>query len=53
MEITLDTHSFIWYLDNRVKEFFSKKALARNIELDKVINTILSKEMEILKGIEA
>jgi hypothetical protein len=41
------------YLDKRVKEFFSKKALARNIELDKVINTILSKEMEMLKEIEA
>lgn len=41
------------YLDKRVKEFFSKKALARNIELNKVINTILSKEMEMLKEIEA
>jgi len=41
------------YLDKRVKEFFSKKALARNIELDKVINTILSKEMEMLKETEA
>ena len=41
------------YLDKRVKEFFSKKALARNIELDKVINTILSKEMETLKETEA
>ena len=41
------------YLDKRVKEFYAKKALARNIELDKVINTILSKEMEMLKEIEA
>ncbi|MCR4292715.1 MAG: hypothetical protein NUV76_07545 [Candidatus Kuenenia sp.] len=41
------------YLDKRVKEFFSKKALDKNIELDKVINIILSKEMEILKEIEA
>jgi hypothetical protein len=41
------------YLDKRVKEFYAKKALDRNIELDKVINNILSKEMEMLKEIEA
>jgi len=39
------------YLDKEVKEFFSKKALKRNIGLDKVINTILRKEMQILKEI--
>ncbi len=39
------------YLDKKVKEFFRKKALDKNMELDKVINTILSKEMEILKEI--
>ncbi len=39
------------YLDKKVKEFFRKKALNKNMELDKVINTILSKEMEILKEI--
>ncbi len=39
------------YLDKKIKEFFRKKALDKNMELDKVINTILSKEMEILKEI--
>lgn len=39
------------YLDKKVKEFFRKKALNKNMELDKVINAILSKEMEILKEI--
>ncbi|MCF6157072.1 MAG: hypothetical protein E3K32_00555 [wastewater metagenome] len=39
------------YLDKKVKEFYSKKALDKNIELDRVINTILYKEMEILKEI--
>lgn len=39
------------YLDKKVKEFFRKKALDKNMEIDKVINTILSKEMEILKEI--
>lgn len=40
------------YLDKKVKEFFMKKALDKNVKLDKVINTILRKEMEILKEIE-
>ena len=39
------------YLDKKVKNFFSKKALDKNIELDKVINIILRKEMEMLKQI--
>ena len=39
------------YLDKKVEAFFSKKALDRNIELEHVINTILRKEMEILKQI--
>lgn len=37
------------YLDKKVKEFFMKKALDKNVKLEKVINTILRKEMEILK----
>jgi len=41
------------YLDKKVKEFFIKKALDKNIELDKVINTILRKEMEMLEEIGA
>jgi hypothetical protein len=39
------------YLDNEIKEFFSKKALSKNVDLDKVVNTILHKEMEVLKAI--
>ena len=39
------------YLDKEVKEFFSKKALKRDIGLDKVINIILRKEMQMLKEI--
>lgn len=41
------------YLDKKVKDFFSKKALDKKIELDKVINVILRKEMEMLKQIGA
>ena len=40
------------YLDKELKEFFTKKALKKNIDLDKVVNTILRKEMEMLKAIE-
>jgi hypothetical protein len=39
------------YLDKEIKEFFSKKALGKNVDLDKVGNTILRKEMEVLKAI--
>ena len=39
------------YLDKEVEEFFSKKAINRNMRLDKVINTILRKEMQMLKEI--
>jgi hypothetical protein len=39
------------YLDKEVEEFFSKKAINRNVRLDKVINTILRKEMQMLKEI--
>ena len=39
------------YLDKEVKEFFIKKALKRNVGLDRVINTILRKEMQMLKEI--
>jgi hypothetical protein len=35
----------------KIKEFFSKKALGKNVDLDKVVNTILRKEMEVLKAI--
>lgn len=41
------------FLDKEVKEYFSKKALKKNIGLDKVVNRILRKEMEMLKEIGA
>lgn len=39
------------YLDREVKEFFSKTALKKKININKVVNTILRKEMEMLKAI--
>ena len=39
------------YLEKEVKEFFSKTASKKKIRLDKIVNTVLRKEMEILKAI--
>jgi hypothetical protein len=39
------------YLDKEVKAFFSKKAMKKNVDLSKVVNTILRKEMEMIKAI--
>jgi uncharacterized DUF497 family protein len=39
------------YLDKEVKDFFSKTASKKKIRLDKIVNTILRKEMEMLKAI--
>ncbi len=39
------------YLEKEVKEFFSKTASKKKIRLDKIVNTILRKEMEMLKAI--
>ncbi|MBI3351513.1 MAG: hypothetical protein HY036_02950 [Nitrospirae bacterium] len=39
------------YLDKEIKEFFDKTASKKKIGLDKMINTILRKEMEMLKVI--
>ena len=39
------------YLDKEIKTFFSKKASERHIDLGQIINTILRKEMEILKEV--
>jgi len=39
------------YLDKEIKAFYSKKALKKNVDLNKVINTISRKEMEMLKAI--
>ena len=38
------------YLDKDIKAYYSKKALKKNGDLNKVVNTILRKEMEILKA---
>ena len=39
------------YLDQEVKDFFARRAVARKVKLERVINTILRKEMEDLKKI--
>ena len=39
------------YLDREVKIFFTKRSSARKTRLDKVVNMILRKEMEMLKKI--
>jgi hypothetical protein len=39
------------YLDKEVKSFFSKKASQKKVKLEKMVNTILRKEMEMLKEI--
>jgi len=39
------------YLDREVRKFFIKTAEKKNIGLDKVVNTILRKEMEMLRTI--
>jgi len=39
------------YLDKEVNAFYSKKALKKKVDLNKVVNTILRKEMEVLKAI--
>jgi hypothetical protein len=38
------------YLDKELKAFYTKKAMKKNIDLNKVVNTILRKEMEMLKA---
>jgi len=39
------------YLDKKVEEFFIKAASGKKIALDKIVNTIMRKEMEIMKAI--
>ena len=41
------------YLEKSIKEFYFKKAREKNIDPKKFINTILKKEMEIIKEIES
>jgi len=35
------------YLDRKVRKFFNKKALEKNLEIGQIINAILLKEMEL------
>ena len=35
------------YLDKKVRNFFNKKALEKNVELGEIINAILLKEMRL------
>ncbi len=39
------------YLNKEVKTFFIKRASAKKLEFDKVINDILKKEMDLLQKI--
>ena len=39
------------YLDKSVKEFFFKAASKKNISVDKLINSILKKEMDMIKSV--
>jgi hypothetical protein len=39
------------YLEKKVKEFYQKAANSKKIQLSKMINSILKKEMEIHKEI--
>ncbi|HPS59416.1 MAG TPA: hypothetical protein PK514_15035 [Spirochaetota bacterium] len=39
------------YLDKSIKEFFFKAASKKNISVDKLINTILKKEMDMIKSV--
>ena len=41
------------YLDKEVKTFYGKRASEKHLDLGKIINTILRKEMEILKEVGA
>ena len=39
------------YLDKEIEAFFTKKAIERKLELKSIVNTILRKEMELMKAI--
>ncbi len=39
------------YLDKEIKNFFVRRALAKKVKFDTVINMILRKEMDVLKKI--
>jgi hypothetical protein len=38
------------YLDKRVRNFFNKKAMEKNVELGDMVNAILLKEMRLLSA---
>ena len=39
------------YLDKDVEKFFYQRAVGRNIDLKQVVDTVLRKEMDLLKAI--
>ncbi len=41
------------YLDKKVRTFYEKRAQQKHVELETIINSILKKEMEIVKEVEA
>ncbi len=40
------------YLDKKVRTFYEKRAQQKHVELETIINSILKKEMEIVKEVE-
>lgn len=40
------------YLDKKVRTFFSRKAVEKNVELNQIINAVLLKEMELLSIVD-
>lgn len=40
------------YLDKKVRTFFSKKAVEKNVELNQIINAVLLKEMELISIVD-
>ena len=39
------------YLDKEIEAFFTQKALERKLDLKVLVNTVLRKEMELMKAI--
>ena len=40
------------YLDKKVRTFFSKKAVEKNVELNQIVNAVLLKEIELLSIVD-
>ena len=39
------------YLDRKIKQFLARKLAGKKISMDRAVNMILKKEMEMLEGI--